>query len=140
MNDIKIDLSKSNNEVFEVFVDGEKYNVEVALPERFKQKQKSTLINNPSAKNIPQTMSLPTTEPTFSKGERGILAPMPGIVISYEKNIGDKVKMGDPVVVLEAMKMYNNLYAPCDGVIKALPFKAGENVKKFDALCVIESL
>jgi len=131
MCDVKIDMMKTNKQVFEVNVDGEKFNVEVTLPKR------TGLKNNPNVKTIPQTLNKPTVEPQLPKGEQGILAPMPGNVISYEKKIGDRVKMGDAVVVLEAMKMYNNLYAPCDGVIKELPFVAGDNVKKYDVLCVI---
>ena len=88
---------------------------------------------------IPPTIHLPTTEPASVKGEQAILAPMPGIIISYEKKIGDTVKMGEAVVVLEAMKMYNNLCAPCDGVIAQTPFVAGDNVRKYDVLCVVDA-
>lgn len=139
MSNIKIDMTKSNTEAFEVMVDGEKFNVEVILPEGMEIRPKSGLIKNHDVKAIPPVVNLPAAEPHFAKGERGILAPMPGSVISYEKNIGDNVKMGDSVVVLEAMKMYNNLCAPCDGIIKSIPFKPGDNVKKYDALCIISN-
>jgi biotin carboxyl carrier protein len=140
MCDVKIDMNNAEKQIFEVSVDGEKYKVEVTLPSGMSVKHRTNLINNTPAKAVPQTMNRPTLEPQLPKGEQGILAPMPGNIISYEKNIGDKVKMGDSVVVLEAMKMYNNLYAPCDGVIKELAYKAGDNVKKYDVLCVIEEL
>jgi len=68
-----------------------------------------------------------------------ILAPMPGIITSYAKQVGDHVKTGEVVVVLEAMKMYNNLYAPCDGAIKEIPFRPGDNVKKGDLLVRVRS-
>jgi len=66
--------------------------------------------------------------------EQVILAPMPGNITRYVKKVGDSVKMGEVVLVLEAMKMYNNLYAPCDGVVKEIPFQPGDNVKKNDVL------
>jgi pyruvate carboxylase subunit B len=66
-----------------------------------------------------------------------LLAPMPGMIVKYEKNVGDKVSKGDTVVVLEAMKMENALGAPCDGTIQAVNFKSGDNVAKGAALCVI---
>ena len=65
------------------------------------------------------------------------MAPMPGMIVKYEKNIGDKVSKGDTIVVLEAMKMENALSAPCDGTVQAINFKSGDNVAKGAALCVI---
>jgi len=41
------------------------------------------------------------------------------MVFEYRKKVGDRVKAGETVVVLEAMKMFNNLAAPCNGVIKS---------------------
>ena len=66
-----------------------------------------------------------------------LLSPMPGMIVKYEKNIGDKVSKGDTIVVLEAMKMENALPSPCDGTIQALSFKSGDNVAKGAVLCVI---
>ena len=63
---------------------------------------------------------------------------MPGMIIKYEKSVGDAVKKGDTVVVLEAMKMENALPAPVDGVITALNFGSGDSVSKGDLLAVIE--
>ena len=68
-----------------------------------------------------------------------MVAPMPGLIIAYKMNVGDAVKKGDAVVVLEAMKMENALVAPCDGVIKAINYKSGDSVPKGAALCVIGS-
>lgn len=64
-------------------------------------------------------------------------APMPGMIVSYEKKTGDHVKKGDTVVILEAMKMENALPAPADGVIKAVNFKSGDTVAKNAVLCII---
>jgi len=130
MSDIKIEKKQT----FEVSVDGEKFNVEVTVPVGMK-----SLINNSNEKTVPLPLQKPNAEPEFQKGEQGILAPMPGSITDYAKKVGDTVKVGDVVVVLEAMKMYNNLYAPCDGVVKEIAFKAGDLVKKYDVLCLIES-
>ncbi len=64
-------------------------------------------------------------------------APMPGMIVKYEKNVGDTVKVGDTIVILEAMKMENALPAPVAGIIKAINFKSGDSVAKNDILCVI---
>ena len=66
-----------------------------------------------------------------------LLSPMPGMIVKYEKNIGDKVSKGDTIVVLEAMKMENALPSPCDGTVQSLSFKSGDNVAKGAVLCVI---
>jgi len=142
MNDIKIDLTNTEKKVFEVSVDGEKFNVEVSLPVGTMSSSPNVGAISPSSNNtktIPLPLTKPNLEPEFKKGEQGILAPMPGSITDYAKKVGDKVKVGEVVVILEAMKMYNNLYAHCDGVVKEIPFKAGDNVKKYDVLCVIES-
>lgn len=65
-------------------------------------------------------------------------APMPGLIIRYLKQVGDAVKKGEGVVVLEAMKMENALVAPCDGVVKAVKFASGDNVAKGATLVLIE--
>ena len=67
-----------------------------------------------------------------------MLAPMPGMIVRFVKNVGDKVTKGEAVVVLEAMKMENALVAPCDGVVKGIKLKSGDTVAKGAVLCVIE--
>lgn len=66
-----------------------------------------------------------------------LVAPMPGMIVNYEKQVGDEVSEGETVVVLEAMKMENALPAPCSGTIKAINFNSGDSVAKSDVLCVI---
>ena len=64
-------------------------------------------------------------------------APMPGMIVSYAKKVGDTVNQGDTVVILEAMKMENALKAPVSGTIKSVNFSSGDAVAKNDILCVI---
>ncbi len=74
-----------------------------------------------------------------AEGETAIVAPMPGIIIRYEVELGKKVKAGDTVVILEAMKMQNNLPAPTAGIIKAINFKPGDKVSKDTVLAIIKT-
>jgi pyruvate carboxylase subunit B len=66
-----------------------------------------------------------------------INAPMPGMIVRFDKNVGDVVSKGETVVILEAMKMENALASPVDGTIKAINFKSSDSVPKGAVLCVI---
>jgi oxaloacetate decarboxylase alpha subunit/pyruvate carboxylase subunit B len=76
--------------------------------------------------------------PVSSGSGTDLKSPMPGIIIRYEKNVGDEVNEGDIVVVIEAMKMENALPAPKKGVVKAVNFAIGDSVSKDAVLAVIE--
>ena len=65
-------------------------------------------------------------------------APMPGLVIKTLVAPGDQVKKGDSLIVLEAMKMENNIKAPCDLTIKQLKVAAGDIVEKNQIMIVFE--
>ena len=71
------------------------------------------------------------------EGESAIIAPMPGLIIRYAVEVGEEVKAGDTVVVLESMKMENNLPTPLSGKVKAINFKPGDKVHKDDVLAII---
>ncbi len=57
-----------------------------------------------------------------------VKAPMPGLIVNVKVNVGDTVKSGQPVVILEAMKMENDVVAPVDGTITSVAVKKGDNV------------
>ncbi|MDO9565500.1 MAG: pyruvate carboxylase subunit B [Candidatus Desulfaltia sp.] len=65
-------------------------------------------------------------------------APMPGMIIKYEKVAGDTVNKGETIVILEAMKMENALPSPASGTIKSVNFSTGDSVANGAVLCIIE--
>jgi len=65
-------------------------------------------------------------------------APMPGLIIGFEKQVGDSVEKGDPLLILEAMKMENALPSPVSGTVASINCNIGDNVAKGDILCVIK--
>ena len=65
-------------------------------------------------------------------------APLPGVVTEIKVNVGDEVSAGDTIVVLEAMKMANNLEAEKSGKVTAILVQVGESVMEDTPLVVIE--
>jgi pyruvate carboxylase subunit B len=63
-------------------------------------------------------------------GEAIITSPMPGIIVAVPVAVGDTVQRGDKVVILESMKMENELRAPCDGIVTHVHVATGANVEK----------
>jgi biotin carboxyl carrier protein len=72
-------------------------------------------------------------------GEVIVKSPMPGIIVAVPVNRGDSVCKGDKVVILESMKMENELRAPMDGIITQIRVQAGDNVEKDQFLLAISN-
>ena len=84
----------------------------------------------------PRPAAAPAAE-SLAAGDVPLKAPMPGMIISYAVKVGDTVKTGDLICVLEAMKMQNSLPAPASGVVKAINFEPGASVAKDATILVI---
>lgn len=91
----------------------------------------------PSAPVVPAAKAAaPAAE---AKGGAGtVTSPMPGTVLRIEKNVGDSVRAGELVLVLEAMKMENEICAPADGVIASIACSAGAAVSGGEVLFTVQ--
>lgn len=67
-----------------------------------------------------------------------IKARMPSKVLSIDFNIGDSVQKGDPLLILEAMKMETPIQSPCDGTVKNIMVAVGARVNAGSVLMIIE--
>lgn len=81
--------------------------------------------------SVPKAVSAPRTA---ADATGALTAPMPGVILSVEKKVGDTVARGDVVVVLEAMKMKNSLCAPAAGTVASITCAIGDQVKYGDTL------
>ena len=70
-------------------------------------------------------------------GEQSVDAPMPGKIIEVKVSVGQAVKAGDTLLILEAMKMQNEIAAPADGTVKAVNVSAGQSVKVRESLVIL---
>ena len=70
-------------------------------------------------------------------GGTNVPSPMPGTILSVNVAAGQAVKTGDVLMVLEAMKMENDIVAPCDGTVKQLLVSKGSTVNTDDILAII---
>lgn len=70
-------------------------------------------------------------------GEHSIDAPMPGKIVKVLVEEGQSIKAGDVLLVLEAMKMQNEITADADGTVKAVNVEAGQNVKVKESLVIL---
>jgi len=67
-----------------------------------------------------------------------ITAPMPGNIIEIMVKVGDTVSEGDEVIILEAMKMENPIFAPADGTVKEIKVKEKDAVEADQLLMILE--
>lgn len=118
--------------VANVTVNGEDFKVEME-PEEEPEKKKVVLggpAQPASEENVTSAANVNTAN--------AVKAPLPGVITEIKVAVGDEVKAGDVVIVLEAMKMANNLEAEKDGKVTAICVKTGESVLEDSPLVVIE--
>ncbi|HUT52033.1 MAG TPA: pyruvate carboxylase subunit B [bacterium] len=128
---------------FNVFIEGEYFQVVVDPADGKASVQPAA---GPSAKAPAPSAARPAgpspkpapAAPAASCTPGAVLAPMPGIVIEYRVKQGDAVKQGQVLLILEAMKMQNEIKAPAAGKAAGLGFKPGDRVQKGDVLLVVE--
>lgn len=132
-NQYEVAIGEVEETTATVVVNGEEYKVEWE-PEA--EPEKKVVLKKPAAEAAaPEESSEGNANVNTNNA---IKAPLPGVITSIEVSVGDEVKAGDTVLVLEAMKMANNIEAEKDGKIAAICVKVGQTVMEDDPLVVIE--
>lgn len=87
-----------------------------------------------------QSVSAPQRSPKPAPAGDGekIASPMPGTILDIKVNVGDKVKKGQVLMILEAMKMENEIMAGADGTVTSVGVTKGASVQTGDMLCTIK--
>ena len=89
----------------------------------------------------PIAPAAPAAEPAAPAAPAGkgtaVQSPLPGVILDIKVAVGDQVKAGQTVAILEAMKMENNINAECDGVITAIKVSKGDNILEGSDIVII---
>ena len=114
---------------FKVTIDGETFEVEVEETTEEAQatpRAASTEVRRKATE--PRVTMQKAVAPTTVTEEGVVTAPLPGVVSDVRISVGDEIKSGTVLLVLEAMKMENEIYAPADGVVSEVYVEAGQQV------------
>ena len=86
----------------------------------------------------PIAPAAPAAESAAPAGKgTAVQSPLPGVILDLKVAVGDQVKAGQTVAILEAMKMENNINAECDGVITAIKVAKGDNILEGSDIVII---
>ena len=132
-NDYKVAVGDIENNIAQIEVNGVPYKVE--LEEKKAPTVKSVRpVAAPRTESGQKIISKPVVPTTAST----IKSPLPGVIVDIKVKVGDTLKSDDVVVILEAMKMENDIHAGKSGVVKAINVNKGDSVLEGTDLVVIE--
>ena len=137
--DYEVEIQDIEGNIANVTVNGIPFEVEMKQPVKAaKQKVKlGTPAAAPVASASPASAA-PAEKPAAPAASgKPVVAPLPGTINDIKVKVGDKVNAGDTVVILEAMKMQNNIEAESEGTIASINVNKGDAVMEGDTLVVI---
>ena len=134
-NKYDVAINEVNDTTAKVTVNGEEYTVEWEKP----VEEKPVVKVQPVAAK-PSAAKAPAAQPAAAAAVSGhaIKTPLPGVIIDVKVNVGDTVAKGQTVVILEAMKMENNINADREGKVTAIQVAKGDTVADGAVLIVLE--
>lgn len=136
--DYQVEIEEIEGNMAKVSVNGKPFEVELAHPVKAKPQPKHVHVEAPAAPAAATTEKAPAIKPKAAAGAGNkVLAPLPGTITDVKVAVGDTVKTGDTVIVLEAMKMQNNIEADCDGKITSVLVTRGDTVMEGATLVTI---
>ncbi len=135
---------KAGNGEYTVTVGGKAYGVKIAGDKAVVNGKEYPLsvvdgIRTPSPAAAPKAAEAVKTVKKVVKatGSTEVVAPMPGLALRFEVKVGEEVKKDQVLCVMEAMKMENEIYSPCDGVISSITAQQGDQLQAGDVLMTI---
>lgn len=127
-NEYEVQINSFEDNVAEVDVNGSMYTVE--LEEQIKKTKTPKLVRS-------RPVQTKVAAPKPAAGLSKVVAPLPGTIFKLNVKEGDEVKKGQNILVMEAMKMENNVLAEKDGVVSKVHVAEGDSVLQGDVLAEI---
>ncbi len=134
-NDYEVNIKNVESNLAEVEVNGTSYEVE--LEQKMAQPITPRLVRERAIPSTDVDKSITKTSKPQPKKSGGIKSPLPGTILQVYVKVGDMVKMGEKLLMLEAMKMENKIEADKAGTVKEVNAKEGDTVMEGDVLIVI---
>ena len=149
--DYEVEIQDIEGNIANVTVNGIPFEVEMKQPvkagkqkvklseeRRVKSEESNSSSSATNASSATNESSAPITKPAAAAASgKPVVAPLPGTINEIKVKVGDKVNAGDTVVVLEAMKMQNNIDAETSGTIASINVNKGDAVMEGDPLVTI---
>ena len=132
-NDYKVSIGDIENNIAQVEVNGVPFKVEI---QETKAAPVTVKAVKPAAAPRTESGAKVISKPSVSGGQAAVKSPLPGVIVDLKVNVGDTVAADTVVAILEAMKMDNDIVAPCDGKVSFCVAK-GANVESDSVLAVI---
>lgn len=135
--DYNVEIEEVSGNLAKVNVNGIPFEVELQQPINAAQAITRPKVSAPkSAPAAAPSVAAPAAAPVAGNGT-SVKSPLPGTITAVNVKVGDKVNNGDTVVVLEAMKMQNNIEAETTGTITSVAVSAGDSVMEGSVLVTI---
>ena len=134
-NDYAVTVNEVDGSMAEVEVNGTPFKVEFEKP----VKKAAAPVAKPIATAAPAPAAAPVAKPAAPAGGAGqaVTSPLPGVILEVSVKVGDAVKRGQKVMVLEALKMENVIEATADGTVTAIKVDKGDSVLEGAPLIMI---
>ncbi len=132
-NEYDVSIDEIVENIAHIQVNGTKYEVELE-----KKKEKPAPIIRKSRPQVAKNDPVQPKASASSGSLKTINSPLPGNILDVKVSAGDKVDKGTVVLIMEAMKMENNIVCEYDGVVAAVKVKVGQSVLQNDVLIEIE--
>lgn len=128
--DYDVEIVDVEGNIAKVNVNGIPFEVEMKQPINPVNVMMKPKVETPRPVAAPVVGTAPTTppEPIQAGSGTAVKAPLPGTINGVNVKVGDAVKAGDVIIVLEAMKMQNNIEAECDGTVTSVVVSQGDSV------------
>ena len=131
----KVTVGDIEENQVQVEVNGTPYKVEMEKAPKVVVKP----VARPAATSAPAAPATPVVKPAAaSTGKSGVKSPLPGVILDIKVNVGDTVKKGQVIIILEAMKMENDIKSDRDGKVTSIKVSKGESILEGTDLIIIE--